>query len=660
MGIFEDDIIRVRETTDIIAVISQYTALRRVGQRWTGLCPFHDEKSPSFSVNAEQGLYHCFGCKASGDAITFLREKEQLDFAGAVENLAQRAGIALRYTSEQEGEQRKQHARWVEVMAKAAAWYHERLKTSPDAKDARAYLRSRGFTSEEVSKYQIGWAPDSWDALMNHLRLSKADAEATGLGFENRAGRMQDFFRGRILFPIIDERDRVLGFGGRILPGKDGAKYQNSRDNRLYNKSRILYGTNWARSDIVKADRAIICEGYTDVIGFGRAGLDNCVATCGTALTEDHIKLLKRYTSNLVLAYDADEAGQSAAERVYAWEQAHDIRVSVVVMPDGLDPDELARTDPDRLVEAVHHAQPFLAFRLNRVLVRAHLDHPEERARTAHQALAVIGEHPDPMVRDQYVMVLSDHVRIDADQLRTQLSEIRRRPVQRHTATESRQPYDASSRDPGPRDPGPRGTMNSSPPAYDGPPPNDAEYSSAPTSGDPYGGAGDRYPGSYDDAPPYGAPPPEDPYPPVRDGAQLEALKLAVHQPEDAAILDESLFLHPTVSEAFRRFQATNSLVAAMDGAPHNVAEVLGRVGVIEAELDSIQVLAGLATDVGRQLLLDLEREARLDDNPLAYAEVIGWLKLRLEELRKPRVEVEMLAQLLAWLREQRKFSSSG
>ena len=189
MGILDEDIGRVRESTDIVAVISQYTQLKRVGQRWTGLCPFHNEKSPSFSVNSSEGLYHCFGCKASGDAITFLREKEGLDFVGAVEMLANKAGITLRYTDHDEGEGRKHHARLFEVTEAAANWYHERLKTAPDAAAARSYLRGRGFTAEEVAHYRIGWAPDGWDLMVKALKIPQADLEGSGLGMKNKAGR---------------------------------------------------------------------------------------------------------------------------------------------------------------------------------------------------------------------------------------------------------------------------------------------------------------------------------------------------------------------------------------------------------------------------------------------------------------------------------------
>ena len=428
MGIVDEDIGRVREATDIVAVISQYTQLKRSGVQWQGLCPFHTEKSGSFYVNPAKGVYFCHGCKVSGDVITFIREKEQLDFAGAVEWLANRAGVTLRYTERDEGEGRKRQARLFDLTERAADWYHERLRTSPDAKEARAYLRSRGFDGDEVAHYRIGWAPDGWDLMARSLRVSKDDLEASGLGFQNKAGRLQDFFRARILFPIMDERGRVVGFGGRKMPNAEGAKYQNSRDNELYHKSKALYGLNWAKADAVNAGEMVICEGYTDVIGFHRAGIPRAIATCGTSLTEDHVKMIRRFTRRLVLAYDADEAGQTAADRVYAWEEAHDLEVSVVVLPPGADPDELARTSPETLELAVKEARPFLAFRVDRVLAGADLRSAESRARAAEAALAVVAEHPNAMVRDQYVMQVADSCRIDAGLLRERLVALRNAP----------------------------------------------------------------------------------------------------------------------------------------------------------------------------------------------------------------------------------------
>lgn len=426
MGIVDEDVARVREGADLADVVSQYVTLRRVGRRFQGLCPFHAEKTPSFSVNGEQGLYYCFGCQAKGDVITFVREIEHLDFVGAVEWLAARQGVSLRYTNRDESAGRARRKRLVEVMAQAVDWYHQRLRTGPDAGPARAYLRSRGFDADLVARYRIGWAPDAWDELVSHLRVPDDVLKDTGLGFRNRRGRQQDAFRGRVLFPIFDVSGDPVGFGGRILPGAEGPKYKNSEASDLYDKSRVLYGLSWVKAEVVAADEVVVCEGYTDVIGFAQAGVPRAVATCGTALTEQHVGVLRRFARRVVLAFDADAAGQAAAERFYEWERRFEIDVAVADLPGGVDPADLARTDPEALRAAVDGAVPFLRFRLERVLDAGDHRTAEGRARVAERALAVIAEHPNDLVRDQYVMEVADRLHLDADRLRAGVDGARR------------------------------------------------------------------------------------------------------------------------------------------------------------------------------------------------------------------------------------------
>ena len=383
MGIADDDIERVRASTSLLAVVSDHVALRRSGTRWVGLCPFHNERSGSFSVNDELGFYYCFGCQAKGDAITFVREVLHLDFVGAVEHLAGRAGVTLRYDDARESGERQRRRVLVEAMAAAAEWYHQRLLTAPDASSARGYLRSRGYDGDVVRTYKIGWAPDGWDVLCSSLGVPGDVLADTGLGFTNKAGRLQDSFRARVMFPIYDARGDAVAFGGRVLPGGDGPKYKNSAATKIYDKSEVLYGLSWAKGDIVRDGLAVVCEGYTDVIGLATAGVGKGVATCGTALTERHVVALRRFSPRIVFAYDADAAGQGAAERVYEWEQRHDLAVLVAALPPGSDPGELARTDPEALRRAVEEARPFLAFRLDRLLAGSDLATVEGRARAA-------------------------------------------------------------------------------------------------------------------------------------------------------------------------------------------------------------------------------------------------------------------------------------
>ncbi|MGH9285233.1 MAG: DNA primase, partial [Acidimicrobiales bacterium] len=426
MGIVGEDVARVRAAADFVLVAGEHVALKRVGRNWQGLCPFHAEKSPSFSVNAEQGLYYCFGCQASGDVISFVRATKGLDFVGAVEWLASKHGIELRYDDVKVGRERQRRGVLVEAMARAVDFYHRRLLDGPDAAPARAYLRGRGYDRDVVEQFRLGWAPDEWDALSRSLELPADVLRDAGLGFVNRAQRQQDFFRARVMFPIFDAAGDPVAFGGRSLGG-DEAKYKNSQDGPIYAKSRTLYGLNWAKAAAVEAGELVVCEGYTDVIACSLAGVPRAVGVCGTALGEGHVELIRKFASRVVLAYDADAAGQAAAERFYQWEEAHNLDVRVARLPAGADPADLARSEPDRLAEAVRGAEPFLAFRIDRALEGAPLTSPERRAKAAEAALRIIAEHPNPLVRNQYVARVSARCEIpEADLLRSLRGDGRR------------------------------------------------------------------------------------------------------------------------------------------------------------------------------------------------------------------------------------------
>lgn len=403
VAISDDDIERVRATVSIVDVVGQHVQLRRTGRNWVGLCPFHGEKTPSFNVREETGRYKCFGCDASGDIFTFVQQTEHLDFIGSVEFLAAKAGIQLNYTSTGQSKDRARRKRLIEGMETAVEWYHQRLLTAPDARPARDYLRSRGIDGDIARQFRIGWAPDEWDALASQAGVEEKVLDDVGLAFRNRRNRMQDALRGRVVFPIMNDSGDPVAVGGRILPGStDPAKYKNSPETPIYTKSRVLYGLNWAKGEIVRQNLAVVCEGYTDVIGFHRSGVPTAVATCGTAFTEEHVKLLKRYTSRVVLAFDADAAGQGAAERFYEWEREYDIEVSVAKLLGGKDPGDLAQSNPESLPLAIEQASPFLAFRIDRVLATMPSNTPEHRTRAAERAMAVVNEHPNVNVRKLY------------------------------------------------------------------------------------------------------------------------------------------------------------------------------------------------------------------------------------------------------------------
>lgn len=453
MAISDSEIAQVRGATDIVALISEHVALKKSGRRWTGLCPFHGEKTPSFSVNAEEGIYYCFGCRASGDQITFVREIQHVDFGEAVRILAERAGIQL-HEDLNAGPARKERQEFLAVMDQAVQWYHERLLNSPDARPAREYLKSRGINGDVARQFHLGWAPDGWDVLSSSLNLSAKVLEGTGLGFVNKAQRRQDALRGRIIFPIYDPSGKAIAVGGRILPsasenvrpdGRVEPKYKNSPETPIYSKRRTLYALNWAKDDIVKSGEIIVCEGYTDVIAFFMAGLPRAVATCGTALGEEHFQTMRNFAKRIVLAYDADQAGQSAAASVYQWEQKHEVDVAVAQFPGTSDPAELAQTNPEALRDAVTNAVPFLQFRLNRVLASANLSTPEGRARAAQPAMRVLSEHPSELVRDQYLMQVADTLRLEPRVLRSTLLELQSQPAQREVPNEPMDPSQFSS-----------------------------------------------------------------------------------------------------------------------------------------------------------------------------------------------------------------------
>ncbi len=438
MAISESEIAQVRAATDIVALIGEAVALKRTGQRWTGLCPFHGEKTPSFSVNAEEGRYYCFGCRVSGDQITWVRETQHLDFMDALRQLADRAGIQLKEDANA-GPERKERQEAMAAMEKAVAWYHERLLKSPDARGAREYLRSRGISGDVARQFKLGWAPDEWDALTRALKLNEKVLSATGLGFLNKAGRRQDALRGRVIFPIFDPAGKAIAVGGRILPGSDQPrgdarvepKYKNSPETPIYSKRRTLYALNFAKDDVIKSGEIIVCEGYTDVIAFFTAGMPRAVATCGTALGEEHFRLMRNFSTRIVLAYDADSAGQNAAASVYQWERQFEVDVLVARFEKGLDPAELAQRNPEALRRAIATAVPFLEFRLERVLEGANLETAEGRARAAEPAMRVLAEHPSEFTRDGYMMRVADRLKLDVGAVRDRVAEIVRNPRKR-------------------------------------------------------------------------------------------------------------------------------------------------------------------------------------------------------------------------------------
>jgi DNA primase len=632
MAIPDEDVAQVRAATDIVALIGEHAALKKVGRRWTGLCPFHTEKSPSFSVNAEEGFYYCFGCHASGDAISFVRAMEHLDFVDSVRLLADRAGVTL-HEDVDSGPDRKRRTDLLDALERAVAWYHERLLTSPDAGRARDYLRSRGYDGDVVRQFRMGWAPDEWDALSKALRLSEKVLTDSGLGFVNRRGKAQDFFRNRVLFPICDPSGRPVALGGRILPLRPGQaapdrpepKYKNSQESAVYSKRRTLYALNWAKSDIIAKGEVVVCEGYTDVVGFFQAGVPRAVATCGTALAEEHFTLLRNFGKRIVLAYDADSAGQSATSRVYEWERKHEVNVVVANMPPGSDPGDLARTDPEALARSVAEARPFLQFRVDRMLEGGDLSTAEGRARAADAALTAVAEHPDDLVRDQYVMQLSDRCRLDAARLRERLESLRANPPAPDAGDRKGRNRRASSE---------HSVDDHDPGFLRDPDDEDGGH------GDPSVRAGAL----------------------LRGGPGLEALKLAVHRPEEVADrLHEVMFVDEVQRDAFVALLEHDDLHDAIASAPPDIAALLRRVTVEEPikgdpelgdPVDS--VVAVMLHGATRRALSEVEIESRTtNDSWQSRAAETAQVRHWLAELDDPASGRAAADRLVAWLSER-------
>ncbi len=407
MAYLREDIERVRSATNIVDLVDSVTTVRKRGRAVKAICPFHQEKTASVSIDVGRGLYHCFGCGAGGDVFKFVQETQALDFSEAVEFLAARAGITLRI-DQKAAQRRGERQTMVEAVEKAVEFYNERLKHAPDAASARKYLRSRGYDAEVVDRFRLGFSPsETWDALVRHLK-DKGVTEKTmldaGLAARGQRGRLRDWFRGRVMFPIYDLNGSPVGFGARLLDG-EGPKYLNSPETRIYRKAQLLYGLNWAKAPITRAGYSLVVEGYTDVIGLHLAEMPVAVATCGTALGEEHFDLLRRFSERIVLAFDADEAGVGAALRgdELSTPSDLDLDVRVALMPKGADPADLVQEGRlDELRAAVEKSRPLLEFRIDRELEQHNLDEAEGRARAVRSAARLIARQSDEIVRTEY------------------------------------------------------------------------------------------------------------------------------------------------------------------------------------------------------------------------------------------------------------------
>ncbi|MGY2874335.1 DNA primase [Marmoricola sp. URHA0025 HA25] len=432
----DEDIAEVREKARIDDVISAYVTLKSAGGgNLKGLCPFHDEKSPSFNVTPSRGMFHCFGCNAGGDVIKFVMDIDGLGFTETVERLADKVGVQLRY--EEGGPQRAtggpQRPRLVEAHKLAAAWYAELLASSPDAAAARKFLGERGFDQDAAATFGVGFSPRGGDDLVKHLRgqgFREDELVASGLAGDNNRG-LYDRFRGRLMWPIRDSSGDVIGFGARRIFDDDRieAKYLNTPETPIYKKSHVLYGIDLARREIARASQAVIVEGYTDVMACHLAGVKTAVATCGTAFGEDHGRVIRRllqdhdeFRGEVIFTFDGDAAGQKAALRAFEGDQNFAGQTYVAVEPSGLDPCDLRLQEGDAAVrELVARRVPLYRFVLGNVVSRYDLDRADGRIDAMRDAARLVTAIRDRSKVDAFARELAGMLGIDPNDVQREV-----------------------------------------------------------------------------------------------------------------------------------------------------------------------------------------------------------------------------------------------
>ena len=446
----------IKERLDIVEVVSRYVPLKKAGRNHKGCCPFHAEKTPSFVVFPETGTWHCFGaCGTGGDIFSFIMKQENVDFADALRILAPMAGVTLEPLGPAASAEEKRRKHLLEITAEAAAYYH-RLLLDDAGERARGYLAQRQLTLETAELFRLGYAPDGWDALQRHLRsqgYALADLEAAGLIIARADGPAYDRFRDRLMIPIRDLRGQPIAFGARLLPGgkergdRQQPKYINSPQTILFDKGRQFYGLYEARQAIRSADSAIIVEGYMDVLAAHQHGISNVVATMGTALTEQQLKRLKRYTTKFVLALDADTAGRAATLRgvqqarealdrtwvptptasgLIRFEGRLDAQLRIMTLPPGQDPDEVICASLDRWTQLVADAQPVVDYFLHLVTADTDLSTGKGKAEAVRRLAPLIREIADDIERAHYVQKLARLVQVDEQTVHSQVLQPKR------------------------------------------------------------------------------------------------------------------------------------------------------------------------------------------------------------------------------------------
>lgn len=423
----------IKSRLDVVDVLSEYIKLNQAGINFKAQCPFHKEKTPSFFVSPEKQIWHCFGCGAGGDIFEFIKRIEGVEFPEALRILAQKANVKIEYNYNPEFENKK--TKTLDIIGHAVDFYHKNLLENPNAKIARDYLESREISKEAIDLFNLGYSEDSWDSLLKFLKTkgyTELEIESAGLVLKSQKGGFSfyDRFRGRLMFPINNIFGEAIGFTARILVKDDNqGKYVNSPQSDVFDKSAVLYNMDLAKLEIKNKNYTILVEGNVDVISTYIAGTKNVVATSGTALTPQQVKILKRYSDNLIIAYDGDSAGIKATFRIVDNALSENMNIKVASLPKGVDPDDLVRQSKEKWMEAIKNAKPLMSFVFEKIIESVDLSNVFEKKQAARKLLLFISKYRDEIERETYLKKLSGLIDVDYEILRKKMFEIMSKKV---------------------------------------------------------------------------------------------------------------------------------------------------------------------------------------------------------------------------------------
>ena len=437
--ITENFIQQVKINLDLVEVAADYVDLEKSGKNYRALCPFHQEDTPSFTINPREQFFYCFGCGEGGDVISFIMEIDNLSFMEALRSLSERAGLEMPAASEEDKARRRIRNTIFKANKLAAKFYNYLLLEKDAAEPARKYLQDRGFGQEEMKKFSLGFAPPAWKALTTFLvkkNFSQKNLVRAGLIAEGKNNSYYDRFRNRIIFPIFNVRDEVIGFGGRIIDPEDKPKYLNSPETLIFSKKHVLYGLNWARKSMRASEEAVVVEGYTDVISAHKHGLNNFVASLGTSFTEQQAELLNRYAERVYIAFDADSAGDSATLRGLEILRETGLEVNIINLPNEKDPDDFLQAEgKEAFVNLQGEAPSLIDYRLDRILDNYGLSVSEQKIKAVNKAVDFLATIEDDLTREVYGQKLADKAGIPADNILEELEDRRNRKLREQSST---------------------------------------------------------------------------------------------------------------------------------------------------------------------------------------------------------------------------------